>query len=83
MYIDQVIQIYTSKLTVFIFSAFPDIKKFVDGLCALHPLDRPSFKHVVENLQKDDSGNSYSLVDRMISRLEAHTRNLESLVDAR
>ena len=64
-----------------IFTAFPDIQQLVDDLCSWFPSDRLSFKNVVERLKKKDSGNS--LVDRMISRLEAHTQNLESLVDAR
>ena len=73
------------SLTVFLFQfiAFPDMKQLVNDLCSWVPSDRPSFKNVVERLEKDHSGNSYSLVDRMISRLEAHTQNLESLVDAR
>ena len=66
-----------------IFSAFLEVKQFVDDLCSWNPTERPPFKNVVEHLQKHNVGNAYSLVDRMISRLEAHTQDLESLVDAR
>ena len=59
------------------------MKQLVNDLCSWHPPDRPSFKNVVERLGKEQSGNACSLVDRMISRLEAHTQNLENLVDAR
>ena len=68
---------------IYIFTALPDLKQLVDNLCSWLPTDRPPFKDVVVLLQKDDLGNTYSLVDKMISRLETHTQNLESLVDAR
>ena len=64
-------------------TAFPDIKNLVEDLCSWYPTDRPSFKMIVQRLQNSDGGNTYSLVDRMISRLEAHTQNLEALVEAR
>ena len=68
---------------IYIFTAIPDAKQLVDDLCSWLPTDSPPFKEVVVHLQKDDFGNTNSLVDKMISRLETHTQNLESLVDAR
>ena len=70
-------------LIVVCITAFPDIKKLVEDLCCWYPSDRPSFKIIVQRLENSDGGITYSLVDRMISRLEAHTQNLEALVDAR
>ena len=60
-----------------------NVKNIVDGLCSWSPSDRPSFKEVVHLLQSDGSDKVQSLVDKMISRLEKHTQNLESLVEAR
>ena len=57
-------------------------KKIIEDCCKWSPSDRPSFRKIVARLKSDEFGKN-GMVDKMISRLEAHTQQLETIVAER
>ena len=57
-------------------------KKLIEDCCKWSPSDRPSFRKIVARLKSDEFGKN-GMVDKMISRLEAHTQQLETIVAER
>ena len=47
------------------------------------PDARPTFSKIIGMIRNINGGKDISLVDNMIKRLEAHTRNLEDIVAER
>ena len=48
-----------------------------------NPDERPTFVNILSRLRHLNGGKSLSLVDRMITKLENHTRHLEDIVSER
>ena len=77
---------FMCQVTGFCVTGLEDMQALIDTTCSWQPADRPHFKKVARQLNKlseGEEGQSTSIIDKMVKRLEAHTTNLESLVEAR